>query len=104
MYGKINYNRKECRNMERITVIGVQKTEFKPEDSEKKIKGCTLWVGYPREGKEGREGVKGMVAERIFITEEKLQGLELEPGDFVKLNYNKYGKVASIELDAGAKK
>jgi hypothetical protein len=84
--------------MDRITVIGVQQTEFKPEDSKVSIKGANVWVGYLR------KGVKGMATDRVFITEEKLQGLILEPGDYVKINYNRFGKVVSIELDNGAKK
>ena len=78
--------------MEQYTVVGVQKSEFTPKDSTDVIKGMNIW------GAQERKGVEGMACERFFISEKRLGGAKVKPGDTVSISYNKWGKVEQVTV------
>ncbi len=76
-----------------MKVIGFRKSSFKGSDGET-IEGVNLYVTYPSEQGEGEE------CERIFLTKKRLAEVGYSPavGDEVKPEYNRFGKVAGLEV------
>lgn len=76
-----------------MKVIGFRKSEFKGDDGNV-VKGMNIFVTYPSEKGEGEE------CERLYLTEKRLAEIGYTPavGDEVKPEYNRFGKVAGLEL------
>ena len=74
-----------------MKIIGIRPTSFIGDDKQQ-VTGRNIYVTYPLEKGEG------LAAERLFIMDEKLAGWPYKPkvGDEIKVEYNRYGKVAGI--------
>lgn len=70
-------------------VIGVEHRNFTAPDGNQ-ISGMDIYVAY-----EDRR-TEGLRAERVFLSDRKMEGYIPVPGDYVKLEYNRYGKVDVI--------
>lgn len=77
-----------------MTVIGYKESKFKGEDGTE-ITGMNIYCSYPI-----NKGGEGVACERLYVTDAKLERCGYVPsvGDSVVVQYNKFGKVASIEL------
>ena len=71
-------------------VVGFARSEFKPQDKNETISGWNIYVQYedPK--------VTGYKCERIYLADGKCNYAPMI-GDRIKVNYNRYGKVDSIE-------
>ncbi len=49
-----------------------------------------------------RKGVDGIACQRTYVTDAKLDGQKVKPGDVVGLLYNRWGKVEEITVEANA--
>lgn len=47
---------------------------------------------------EERKGVEGVATERVFLTDAKANGYKPYLGDELRLFYNRYGKLDSVEV------
>lgn len=76
-----------------MKVIGFRKSDFMGNDGEM-VKGMNIFVTYPSEKGEGEE------CERLYLTEKRLAEIGYKPavGDEVKPEYNRFGKIAGLEL------
>ena len=76
-----------------MKLIGYMRNNFTPEDG-KTVTGFNLYLSYPLTGEEAG----GFAVDRIYMTDAKLAQSNYKPkvGDEVIINYNRYGKVASI--------
>lgn len=76
---------------EQLTVVGLQESTFKA-DNGSTISGTNVFCEYtsPR--------IEGYGVLRLFLTKEKLNGLKLQVGDAVRAIYNRYGKIARLEV------
>ena len=74
-----------------MKVIGFKKSKFKPQDSDRDISGFNLYLTFDQ------NGVEGTACERVFLTDAKMGGYEPMVGDEVRIEYNRYGKPASID-------
>jgi hypothetical protein len=70
-----------------MTVVGLKQTSFKPEDSDREIRGVNLWAAYDQ------NGVEGKACDRIFVKESALPDDPISLGDDIEILYNKWGKV-----------
>lgn len=70
-------------------VIGYRNSSFKSSDGNT-ISGVTMYLTY------SDSSVTGLVADRVFISTNKLNGYVPQLGDVVDVEYNKYGKVHGI--------
>lgn len=75
-----------------MKLVGYRKTSFKPKDSDRDIHGFNLYFL----GKDSN--VVGETCERVFLSETKSDGYAPNVGDELRVNYNRYGKVDSVEL------
>ncbi len=82
--------------MEKMTVLGVQQSNFTPEGETREVQGKNLFLGYER------KGVEGIACQRTYVTDAKLDGQKVKPGDVVGLLYNRWGKVEEITVEASA--
>ena len=75
------------------TIIGIRPSSFKGDNGET-VSGLNIYYTYPLEKGDG-DG-----AERVFMTEKKLEDCGYDPqvGDDVQIDYNRFGKVAKIYL------
>lgn len=72
-------------------VIGIKEVNFKAQDG-KEVSGLTIYIMYRL------ANVEGCAAERIFVSFDRLSGVEPKVGDNVNVYYNRYGKVACLEV------
>lgn len=72
-------------------VIGYRNSSFKSADGNT-ISGVTMYLTT------GDSYVTGVVAERVFVSTNKLNGYAPQLNDVVDVEYNKYGKVNSVKL------
>ena len=72
-------------------VIGIRNSSFKGNDGAE-VKGVNIYFTDPL------ENGSGYAAERVFVTEQRLQetGYKPQVGDEISVNYNRFGKVSSI--------
>jgi len=70
-----------------MKIIGIRPTHFKGNSGDD-VSGKNFYVTYPLEKGEG------FGAERIFLTDAKLNKLEYQPkvGDEVNVSYNRFGR------------
>ena len=75
-----------------MKVMGFRRSNSTPKDGPL-VTGINIYVSYPVTG----EG-EGMVCDRIYMTDDKLAQCGYTPrvGDDVTVNYNKFGKPASV--------
>lgn len=71
-------------------VIGYRNSSFKSSDGNT-ISGVTMYLTC------SDSYVTGVVADRVFISTNKLNGYAPQLGDVVDVEYNKYGKVNGIK-------
>ncbi len=74
-----------------MKIIGIRPSSFKGSDGTQ-VSGQNIYMTYPLDKGEG------LGAERVFVTDERLGTWTYRPkvGDEVEVNYNRYGKCASI--------
>lgn len=82
--------------MEHELIVGIEKTKFKPKDSENEIEGATFYVTAPFSPGRG----EGNRTDRFFMTVEKMSTLAFTPavGQTIELLFNKWGKVETLRL------
>lgn len=76
-----------------MKVIGYQSKEFKFDDG-KVVDGINLYLT------DQRSGVTGVACERVSCSKQRLGGYEPKLGDEIKILYNRFGKVESVECVA----
>ena len=76
---------------EELTIAGLRHVNFKTEDG-KSISGLTLFCEYTS------DRIEGYGVEKVFVSDNRLNGLQLAIGDVVSPIYNRYGKVAAVQL------
>lgn len=76
-----------------MKVIGFRKSQFTGGGGDL-VKGVNIFVTYQSEKGEGEE------CERLYLTEKLLAEIGYKPaiGDEVKPEYNRFGKIAGLEL------
>lgn len=72
-------------------VIGYRNSAFKSADGNT-ISGVTMYLTC------GDSYVTGVVAERVFVSANKLGNYVPNLGDVIDVEYNKYGKVNGVKL------
>lgn len=85
-----------------MKVIGVRKVSFDGRDRDtgkktgEKIEGFNIYYSEPISDKVGT----GDSADRFFMTDKRMEQLGYYPkvGDEIRLLYNRYGKIESVEL------
>lgn len=75
-----------------MTIIGLRRSKFTPQDGGQEISGWTLHMT------EERDNVEGYAVEHVFASDRRLYGYTPQLGDEVKVNYNRYGRVDSVDL------
>lgn len=81
-----------------MQVVGFKVSSFKASDTGAQISGYTFYLA------EERDGVTGVAVERAFLSDTKLAGYVPQVGDELYLNYNRFGKINSIQLVSKASK
>lgn len=76
---------------EELTIVGLRRCDFDTADG-KHISGISLFCEYTT------DKIEGYGVEKIFITDQKLNGLTLGVGDVIEPVYNRFGKIASVRL------
>ena len=81
-----------------MKVVGFQKSAFPAKDRVTKQETGETISGYFLFLSEPRDGVTGVATERVFISLNKIGTYVPQLNDNVRLYYNRYGKVDSIDL------
>lgn len=76
-----------------MMLVGYKNSSFKGSDGTM-VSGTTLYLL-----EEERPDVKGNAVDRVFVTQKKLGDYVPEIGDDVTLVYNRWGKVAAVQLN-----
>ena len=76
---------------EELTIVGLRRTAFDTDDG-KHISGISLFCEYIS------DKIEGYGVEKLFVTDAKLNGLQLAIGDVIEPIYNRYGKISSVRL------
>lgn len=76
---------------EELTIVGLRRSSFDTKDG-KTISGLNIFCEYTN------EHIEGYGVDRLFLTDEKLNGLILGVGDVIQPVYNRYGKIAAVRL------
>lgn len=76
---------------EELTIVGLRRTAFDTDDG-KHISGMSLFCEYTS------DNIEGYGVEKLFVTDQKLNGLQLAVGDVIEPIYNRYGKISSVRL------
>lgn len=70
-------------------IIGIEKTSFRPRDSDREFAGVRLHCTYEK------EKVDGMAVESVYCNSSvDVSGLSV--GDLCEIFYNKFGKVSEV--------
>lgn len=79
---------------ERMTIVGTRYVSFDDDKTGRKVEGKTFYYN------QARDGVDGLVSDKVFVSSQALRdiGYEPKPGDEVYAYFNRYGKVSSFEL------
>lgn len=75
-----------------MTIIGLRRRRFTPQDGGQEISGMILHMT------EERDNVEGYAVEQVFVSDRRLAGYVPQLGDEVRLNYNRFGRVDSVDL------
>lgn len=70
-------------------IIGIEKTSFKPRDSEREITGVRLHCTYDKPNCDG-------MAVEAFYCNSSVDTEGLSVGDLCEIFYNRYGKVSQV--------
>ena len=78
-----------------MKIIGIRKSEFKGNNGET-VKGINYYLTEPMTA----DGAEGLMAERVYLTENRLSQLGFIPklGDEVSVEYNRFGKCSGLRL------
>lgn len=74
-----------------MEIVGIKRSKWTPKDGGNEIAGYNLYLCYEH------DDVEGMATDRIFVSDKKLQGYVPKVGDYVRVLYNRWGKVDLIE-------
>ena len=79
-----------------MEIVGIKQSNFKPKDGDDEITGYNIYCTYPLDEDKGGGGLG---VERLYVTDKKLEncGYDPEIGDEIRVNYNRFGKVQSVE-------
>lgn len=72
-----------------MKLIGLK--QKKGEYEGRQFSGKTLYFTFKR------QDIQGEASEAVFISDKKLEGVELALDSEYRLNYNRFGKIESIE-------
>jgi len=74
-------------------LVGIKETKFKGSEGDI-VSGKTFYYTEPQ------SGVEGVVADKFFLSDEKVTKIaaSLIVGDEFEAYYNRFGKIAAIEL------
>ena len=75
-----------------VTVTGYRRFRFTGNDG-KEISGRTVYYGYEQ------DDVKGLVCEKVFLSDEKFKSVSFDVGDTLNFEYNRYGKIHAVTKD-----
>ena len=79
-------------------VTGIMRNNFKPRGTDTEITGVNIYLGSPIDPTKG----KGTATEKVYLSDRKIEEnhLDLENllGKNVRVLYNKFGKVETIEV------
>lgn len=79
--------------MEKWKVVGWRDVDFKDQQSGKQVTGITLFLAREPEDKK----IHGLEVQKIFVSSEYVNYKPVE-NQMIGINYNRYGKVSSIEV------
>lgn len=79
--------------MEQWELVGYRRVSFKDEKTGKQVSGYTLFM----ERVPTDENIEGMECAKQFISSEYVK-YSPNVGDTIQINYNRYGKIGSIEV------
>ena len=72
-------------------VVGIRSTNFSAKETGEVISGLTVYILFED------ENVQGFVSDRLFLSDNKLAHFRPCLKDIVNIEYNRFGKVASIQ-------
>ncbi len=77
-------------------IIGMRKTSFVPQGSDKPIEGMNFFLADAIDPQHGT----GVSAEKIYLSDAKVKALDFTPaiGDRVEVMYNKFAKIVTVRL------
>lgn len=78
--------------MEKWKVVGWRNVNFQDPARGNQVSGTSLFLARPGEGK-----VVGLETQKLFISSEYVDYTPVE-NQMIGINYNRYGKVQSIEV------
>lgn len=82
--------------MANYKVVGVRSNiNFKPEGSISSIEGTSLYCVIPADQDENFEGEE---VGKLFLSKFKFPSVKIHPGDLVKVEFNRKGKVDAVEV------
>lgn len=73
-----------------MELVGYRRSAFTAQDTGERIVGYNLYLT------EEQENVEGVAAERVFLSERKMNGYVPRLGDQLEIIYNRYGKVSEL--------
>lgn len=79
--------------MEKWKVVGWRDVDFKDQSSGKQVAGTSLFLARPGEG----DKIHGLEVQKLFISREYVDYKPVE-NQMIGINFNRYGKVQSIEV------
>jgi len=81
--------------MQTYEIIGIRDATFTPKDSDREIKGTTLFVTTEQ------KGTTGLACERLFVKQSAMETCgKLEPGQTIALSYNRWAKIENVDVIA----
>lgn len=76
-------------------IVGIRNTKFTAQETGELISGQTVYFLFED------DNVQGFVADRMFLSDNKLAHYRPVLKDFVDIQYNRFGKVASVQKVEG---
>lgn len=78
--------------MEKWKVVGYRKVDFKDQEG-RSVKGYSLFLAREPDD----ESITGLEVQKVYISSDRVQYAPVENQN-IGLNYNRYGKIQSIEV------
>lgn len=75
-----------------MELVGYRRSAFTAKDTGERIVGYNLYMT----GKD--EDVEGLMTDRVFLSDRKLDGYIPRVGDQLEVIYNRYGKVSELRM------
>lgn len=79
--------------MEKWKVVGYRSVNFKDQNSRKQVTGYSLFLARNPESPD----ITGLEVQKLFISKEYVSYSPVE-NQMIGINFNRYGKVQSIEV------